>query len=222
MDVARKTPGGEEGDTLAQARNPFPSIENMASYRKESVRINEVPSRLLRERIVFVPPFINDEIANYLIGVLLYLESDDASREISLYINCHGSLDGNLYYGLGIYDTMRYLKPEITTVCLGAAQGVAAVLLAAGTKGKRFILPHSQVVLHQPLSSVRGQASDIEIRAREMLRQRQNMYEILAEHTGKSADQIMQDADRRRYMTAQQAVEYGLVDEVITREELAQ
>ncbi|GHO44808.1 ATP-dependent Clp protease proteolytic subunit [Ktedonospora formicarum] len=207
--------GTEEGQTA-------PSITNMASYRRESVRINEVPSRLLRERIVFVPPFINDEIANYLIGVLLYLESDDATKEISLYINCHGSLDGNLYYGLGIYDTMRYLKPEITTVCLGAAQGVAAVLLAAGTKGKRFVLPHSLVVLHQPLSSIKGQASDIEIRARELLRQRQSFYEILAEHTGRSVDEIVLDADRRRYMNAKQAVEYGIADEVISREELAE
>lgn len=201
------------------SRHPSP-LALSRRYGKDPVRVKEVPSLLLKERIVFVPPAINDEVANFVVALLLYLESQDTSKDIHMYINCHGSLDGNFYYGLGIYDTMQCLKAEVATYCVGVAQGVAAALLAGGAKGKRFCLPHAQVVLHQPYSAARGQASDIDILAREIVRQRQLFHEIMSKHTGKASEEIRQDADRRRYMTAQQALDYGLIDEIIYPDEI--
>ncbi|GCE47266.1 ATP-dependent Clp protease protease subunit [Thermosporothrix hazakensis] len=205
---------------IALPGTPFPTIEGHRPYgRREPVRVREIPSLLLKERIIFVPPVINDEIANMLIGMLLYLDSEDATRDIAMYINCHGSLEGHLYYGLGVYDTMQYLKSDITTVGVGVARGAAAALLAAGTKGKRYMLPNASVILHQPLSAVKGQARDIEIQATELVRQRRSFYEILAKHSGKTYDEVAQTADRVNYLTAEQAVAYGLADEIIKREE---
>ncbi|HET8841834.1 MAG TPA: ATP-dependent Clp protease proteolytic subunit [Ktedonobacteraceae bacterium] len=212
-------PEDSSEEQVSGPRHPSP-LALSRRFGKDPVRVKEVPSLLLKERIVFVPPAINDEVANFVVALLLYLESQDTSKDIHMYINCHGSLDGNFYYGLGIYDTMQCLKAEIATYCVGVAQGVAAALLAGGTKGKRFCLPHAQVVLHQPYSAARGQASDIDILAREIVRQRQLFHEIMSKHTNKSGEEIRQDADRRRYMTAQQALEYGLVDEIIYPDEL--
>ncbi len=200
-------------------RSPLPGMPlGIGRRSKDPVRVNEVPTLLLKERILFIPPIINDQMANLMIGFLLYLESQDSSKDIHMYINCHGSLDGNFYYGLGIYDTMQVLKPDIATYCVGIAGGVAAALLAGGTKGKRYCLPHSQVILHQPYSGVRGQASDIDILAREIIRQRSLFHDILAKHTGHDIEDIRKDADRRQYLTAEAALEYGLVDEIITQE----
>jgi len=212
-------PGDSSEEQASAPRHPSP-LALGRRYGKDPVRVKEVPSLLLKERIVFVPPAINDEVANFVVALLLYLESQDTSKDIHMYINCHGSLDGNFYYGLGIYDTMQCLKAEVATYCLGVAQGVAAALVAGGTKGKRFCLPHAQLVLHQPYSAARGQASDIDIMAREIIRQRQIFHEIMSKHTGKDMDVIKQDADRRRYMTAQQALDYGLIDEIIFPDEL--
>jgi len=212
-------PGDSSEEQASAPRHPSP-LALGRRYGKDPVRVKEVPSLLLKERIVFVPPAINEEVVNFVVALLLYLESQDTSKDIHMYINCHGSLDGNFYYGLGIYDTMQCLKAEVATYCLGVAQGVAAALVAGGTKGKRFCLPHAQLVLHQPYSAARGQASDIDIMAREIIRQRQIFHEIMSKHTGKDMDVIKQDADRRRYMTAQQALDYGLIDEIIFPDEL--
>ncbi len=212
-------PGDQSEEQQGGFQHPLP-LAMARRFGKDPVRVKEVPSLLLKERIIFVPPAINDEVANFVVALLLYLESQDVSKEIHMYINCHGSMDGNFYYGLGIYDTMQCIKAEVATYGIGVAQGVAAALLAGGTPGKRYCLPHAQVVLHQPYSAARGQASDIDILAKEIVRQRQLFHEILSKHTGKDLDVIKQDADRRRYMTAQQAADYGLVDEIISSDNL--
>ncbi|GHO43789.1 ATP-dependent Clp endopeptidase proteolytic subunit ClpP [Ktedonospora formicarum] len=170
-------------------------------------------SRLLKERIIFVGTPIDDQVANSVVAQLLYLQSEDATKDIQMYINSPG---GVIYAGLAIYDTMQYLRPEVSTFCMGMAMSMGAVLLAAGQKGKRYALPNSTVLIHQPLGGAEGQAADIEITAREILRLRRSLYEILAKHTGQTTERIMQDSDRNYYLSAQQAAEYGLVDEVLT------
>ena len=173
-------------------------------------------SRLLKERIIFIGTPIDDNVANSVVAQLLYLQSEDASKDINMYINSPG---GVIYAGLAIYDTMQWLRPEVSTVCMGMAMSMGAVLLTAGQKGKRYALPNSTVLIHQPLGGAEGQATDIEITAREVLRLRRSLNEILAKHTGQSIERIMQDSDRNYYLTAPQAVEYGLVDEVLGNEE---
>jgi ATP-dependent Clp protease, protease subunit len=173
-------------------------------------------SRLLKERIIFIGTPIDDVVANITVAQLLYLQSEDATKDINLYINSPG---GSIYAGLAIYDTMQWLQPDVSTVCMGMAMSMGAVLLAAGEKGKRFCLPNSTMLIHQPLGGAEGQAADIEITAREILRLRRNLYEILAKHTGQTIERIMQDSDRNYYLDARQAVEYGLVDDVLTRGE---
>src|SRR6266704_3856882 len=173
-------------------------------------------SRLLKERIIFIGTPIDDIVANVTVAQLLYLQSEDATKDIYLYINSPG---GSIYAGLAIYDTMQWLKPDISTVCVGMAMSMGAVLLCAGQKGKRFCLPNSTVLIHQPLGGAEGQATDIEITAREILRLRGSIYDILAQHTGQTRERIMQDADRNYFLTAPQSVEYGLVDEVLSQEE---
>src|SRR5690242_1483139 len=173
-------------------------------------------SRLLKERIIFIGTPIDDNVANSIVAQLLYLQSEDATKDISMYINSPG---GSIYAGLAIYDTMQYLRPEVSTVCVGMAMSMGAVLLAAGQKGKRFALPNSTVLIHQPLGGAEGQAADIEITAREILRLRRSIYDILARHTGQTLERIMQDADRNYFLNAHQAVEYGLVDEVLAQED---
>src|SRR6266567_5296579 len=173
-------------------------------------------SRLLKERIIFIGTPIDDQVSNAVVAQLLYLQSEDASRDIQMYINSPG---GSIYAGLAIYDTMQWLSPDVSTYCMGMAMSMGAVLLAAGAKGKRYSLPNSTMLIHQPLGGAEGQAADIEITAREILRLRKTLYEILSKHTGQTIERIQQDSDRNYYLTAPQAVEYGLVDEVLTEGE---
>ncbi len=177
-------------------------------------RSYDIYSRLLKERIVFLGTEVNDMVANVIIAQLLFLESDDPEKDIYLYINSPG---GSVTAGMAIYDTMQYIRPDICTVCVGQAASMGAVLLAGGKKGKRAALPHSRIMIHQPLGGFSGQASDVEIHAREMLRIKQELNQILTHHTGKALKQIEEDSDRDFFMTAMQAKEYGLIDDVFER-----
>ena len=175
-------------------------------------RAYDIYSRLLKERIVFLGSVVNDEVANVITAQLLFLESEDPEREIFFYINSPG---GSVTAGLAIYDTMQYVRPQISTLCVGQAASMGAVLLAAGAKGKRFALPHSRIMIHQPLGGFEGQATDIEIHAREILRMREELNNILMKHTGQGMKKIEKDTDRDMFLTGKQAQEYGLVDDVI-------
>ena len=175
-------------------------------------RAYDIYSRLLRDRIVLLGTPINDDISNLVVAQLLFLESEDPEKDIFLYINSPG---GSVTSGLAIYDTMQYIRPEVSTLCVGQAASMAAWLLAAGAPKKRFALPHARIMIHQPLGGVQGQATDIDIQAREILRLREQMNNILVRHTGQSLKKVEKDTDRDLFMTGKQAVEYGLVDEVI-------
>lgn len=175
-------------------------------------RAYDIYSRLLKDRIVFLGSQVSDEIANLITAQFLFLESEDPERDIHFYINSPG---GSVTAGLAIYDTMQYIKPQVSTLCLGQAASMAAWLLAAGAHGKRYALPHSRIMIHQPLGGVQGQAADIDIQAREILRVREQLNNVLVKHTGQSLKKIEKDTDRDLFMTGKQAVEYGLVDEVI-------
>lgn len=175
-------------------------------------RAYDIYSRLLKDRIVFLGTAVTDEVANLITAQFLFLESEDPERDIFFYINSPG---GAVTAGLAIYDTMQYIRPQISTVCVGQAASMGAVLLAAGAKGKRFALPHSRIMIHQPLGGFQGQAADIDIQAREILRMREELNNILTRHTGQSLKRIEKDTDRDLFMTGKQAQEYGLVDEVI-------
>ena len=174
-------------------------------------RAYDIYSRLLKERIIFIGGPIDDYVANLVIAQMLFLQSEDPDKDISLYINSPGGL---VYAGLAIYDTMQYVK-NVSTICIGMAASMAALLLAAGQKGKRYALPYSRVMIHQPMGGVRGQATEIEIEAREILRLKQIGNEILARHTGQPLDRIEKDTDRNFYMSAEEAKEYGLIDEIL-------
>jgi ATP-dependent Clp protease protease subunit len=176
-------------------------------------RSYDIYSRLLRERIVFLTDEINDHIASLVTAQLLFLEAEDPDKDIYLYINSPGGL---VTAGLAIYDTMQYIRPDVSTLCLGQAASMGAVLLAAGAKGKRYALPHSRIMIHQPIGGVQGQAADIDIQAREILRLREEINEILAKHAGQDVATIQQHTDRDRFMTGTEAVAFGLVDQVIT------
>jgi ATP-dependent Clp protease protease subunit len=183
-------------------------------------RAYDIYSRLLKDRIVFLGSVITDDVANVMTAQFLFLESEDPERDIFFYINSPG---GAVTAGLAIYDTMQYIRPQISTVCVGQAASMGAVLLAAGAKGKRFALPHSRIMIHQPLGGFQGQATDIDIQAREILRMREELNSILMKHTGQSLKKIEKDTDRDLFMNGKQAQEYGLVDEVISnRPETAQ
>ena len=177
-------------------------------------RAYDIYSRLLKDRIIFIGSTIDDTVANLVIAQLLFLESEDPDKEINLYINSPG---GSVYSGLAIYDTMQYIKPDVSTICVGLAASMGAVLLAAGTKGKRFALPNSRVMVHQPLGGTQGPAADIEIHAREILRIREKINTILANHTGKDVEQVARDTDRDFFMSAEQALEYGLIDGILQK-----
>jgi ATP-dependent Clp protease, protease subunit len=179
-------------------------------------RAYDIYSRLLKDRIIFLGAPIDDYVANLMIAQLLFLEAEDPDKDIHMYINSPG---GVVTSGLAIYDTMEYIKPNISTLCLGQASSMAALLLAAGTKGMRFALPHSRILIHQPLGGVQGQATDVGIQAREILRMREELNQILVTHTGQNYDKIEKDTDRDFYMTGEQAREYGIVDNVISRRE---
>lgn len=180
-------------------------------------RSYDIYSRLLKERIIFLGTEVNDVVANLIIAQLLFLESEDPEKDIYLYINSPG---GVVTAGMAIYDTMQYIRPDVSTVCVGQAASMGAVLLAGGAKGKRSALPHSRIMIHQPLGGFSGQASDVEIHAKEMLRIKQELTELLAHHTGKSVKQVSEDSDRDFFMTSAQAKEYGLIDDVFERRNL--
>ena len=175
-------------------------------------RAFDIFSRLLKDRIVFLGSPINDDVANLITAQLLFLESEDPERDIHFYINSPG---GSVTAGLAIYDTMQCVRPEVSTLCMGQAASMAAWLLASGARGKRYTLPHARIMIHQPLGGVQGQAVDIDIQAREILRLREQLNNVLVKHTGQSLKKIEKDTDRDLFMTSKQAVEYGLVDEVI-------
>ncbi len=179
-------------------------------------RSYDIYSRLLRERIIFLGSDINDVISDLIMAQLIFLEYEDAEKDITIYINSAG---GYVSSGLAIYDTMQFLKCDISTICIGQASSLAAVLLSAGTKGKRYALPHSRVMLHQPLGGAGGQAADIAIHAREIVRIKDTINEILVKHTGQKADIIKRDTDRNFYMDAVEAKEYGIIDEILTSRE---
>ncbi|PWQ99288.1 ATP-dependent Clp endopeptidase proteolytic subunit ClpP [Leucothrix pacifica] len=176
-------------------------------------RSYDIYSRLLKERVIFVVGPVEDHMANLIVAQLLFLESENPEKDIHLYINSPG---GVVTAGMGIYDTMQFIKPEVSTICIGQAASMGAVLLAGGAKGKRYALPHSRVMIHQPLGGFQGQATDIDIHAREILKIRDELNRVLAHHTGQSLDQIAKDTDRDNFMDAETAVKYGLVDEVLS------
>jgi ATP-dependent Clp protease, protease subunit len=182
-------------------------------------RSYDIYSRLLRERIIFLGTGVDDTIANLVIAQLLFLESEEPEKDINFYINSPG---GIVTSGLAIYDTMQYIKPEIQTICIGQAASMGALLLAAGTAGKRFALPHARILIHQPMGGFQGQASDIEIHAREILRMRSELNQILVRHTGQPLERIEADTERDYFMSGDEAATYGIVDEVISRRELTQ
>ena len=175
-------------------------------------RAYDIFSRLLKERIIFLPSYIEDDMANLVIAQLLFLEAEDPDKDVFLYVKSPG---GSVTAGMAIYDTMQYIKPGVATICMGQAASMGALLLCAGAKGKRFALPHSRIMIHQPLAGVQGQATDIDIQAREILRIRDEINRVLVHHTGQPLDRIQRDTDRDFFMTAEQAKDYGLVDDVI-------
>lgn len=180
-------------------------------------RAYDIYSRLLKDRIIFIGEEVNDDMANIIIAQFLFLESEDPDKDINLYINSPG---GSITAGLAIYDTMQYVKPNVVTICTGQASSMAALLLAAGKSGKRYALPHSRVMIHQPMGGVQGQATDIDIQAKEIIRVRETINELLVLHTGKSLKKIRTDTERDYFMSGQEAVEYGIVDKVITERQM--
>ena len=176
-------------------------------------RAFDIYSRLLKDNIIFAVGSIEDHMANLIIAQMLFLESENPSKDVSLYINSPG---GSITSGLSIYDTMQFIKPDVSTICVGQAASMGAILLAGGTKGKRYSLPNSRIMIHQPISGFQGQASDIDIQAKEILKLRQRLNEILSTHTGKTEQQIASDTDRDNFMKASEALEYGLIDTVLS------
>lgn len=182
--------------------------------RQLNIATMDVFSRLMMDRIIFLGVPIDDDVANIIQAQLLFLESTDPSKDIQIYLNSPG---GSVYAGLGIYDTMQYISSDVATICTGMAASMAAVLLTAGQKGKRTALPHSRVMIHQPMGGAEGQASDIEITTREILKLRDELYEIVATHSGNPIERIRKDSDRDHWMTAQEALDYGMIDEILQR-----
>ncbi|MFM8841018.1 MAG: ATP-dependent Clp endopeptidase proteolytic subunit ClpP [Candidatus Kapaibacteriota bacterium] len=177
-------------------------------------RAYDIYSRLLKDRIIFIGTPIDDHVASLTVAQLLFLESEDPTKDINIYINSPG---GSVTAGMAIYDTMQFVRPDISTICVGMAASMAQVLLCAGTAGKRFALPNSRIMMHQPLGGTQGQATDIEIYTKEMLRIREMLYAIISKHTGKDTKTILKDADRDNYMSAKQAADYGIIDKILDR-----
>jgi len=194
---------------------PVGLTPNIIEERQINIAIFDVFSRLMMDRIIFLGTAINDQVANIIQAQLLFLESVDASKDVQIYINSPG---GSVYAGLGIYDTMQLVKPDVRTICTGMAASMGAVLLCAGEKGKRSGLTHSRVMIHQPLGGAQGQASDIEITAREILTLKEELYKIISKHSGQKYDKVYQDSDRDYWMKADQAKEYGMIDEILSRD----
>lgn len=194
---------------------PVGMTPNIIEERQLNAVAMDVFSRLMMDRIIFLGTGINDQIANIVQAQLLFLESADAAKDIQIYINSPG---GSVYAGLGIYDTMQFIKADVATICTGIAASMSAVLLCAGQKGKRSGLPHSRVMIHQPLSGTQGQASDIEIAAKEVLKLKDELYEVIAKHSGQSFEKVYEDGDRDYWMKAEEAKKYGMIDEVLIRD----
>ncbi len=180
-------------------------------------RAYDIYSRLLKDRIIFIGEEVHDGMANTVIAQMLFLESEDPGKDINVYINSPG---GSVSAGLAIYDTMQYIKPDVATICMGQSTSMAALLLAAGANGKRYALPHARIMIHQPLGGVQGQATDIGIQAKEILKIKDTVHRILSEHTGQSIDKIREDTERDFFMSSEDAVQYGIVDRVITSREI--
>jgi ATP-dependent Clp protease, protease subunit len=197
---------------LAAYSGGMPLVPTVIEQSSRGERSYDIYSRLLGERIVFLGQEVDDEIANLIIAQLLHLQADDPDKDISLYINSPG---GSISAGLAIYDTMQYVKPDIQTICFGMAMSMGSLLLVGGAKGKRMALPNSRILIHQPTAGFEGQAADIEIHAREILATRERVEEIYAENTGLTVEQVHEDMERDRFFTAQEAAEYGLIDQVI-------
>ena len=195
----------------------MPLIPYVIEQSQRGERAFDIFSRLLRDRIVFLGSAVDDDVANLVIAQMLFLEAEDPEKDIHLYINSPG---GHVTSGLAIYDTMQYVRCDVSTICLGQAASMAAFLLAAGTKGKRLGLPNSRIMIHQPMGGVQGQATDIDIHAREILRLRQRLNELLAGHSGRDVEQIARDTERDYHMTGEEALAYGLLDRVVRRREL--
>jgi ATP-dependent Clp protease protease subunit len=196
----------------------MPLVPMVVEQSARGERSFDIYSRLLNERIVFLGQPVDDDVANLIVAQLLHLESEDPDKDLSLYINSPG---GVVYAGLAIYDTMRFIKPDVRTICFGVAMSMGSLLLAGGTAGKRMALPNARILIHQPSGGFQGQASDIEIHARETLELRRHIDAIYAQHTGQSVERVHDDMDRDRYFTAQEACEYGLIDRVIESHELS-
>lgn len=209
---------GPMGGPLRQVSEPtgLGLVPMVIEQSGRGERAYDIYSRLLRERVVFMVGPVNDHTANLVIAQLLFLESENPDKDISLYINSPG---GSVSSGLAIFDTMQFIKPDVSTLCVGMAASMGAFLLAAGAKGKRFSLPNSRVMIHQPLGGVQGQASDIEIHAREILSLRDKLNRILSERTGQSLETIARDTDRDNFMSAEDALQYGIIDKVLTHRE---
>ncbi|MFD2566559.1 ClpP family protease [Pseudotenacibaculum haliotis] len=193
-------------------------ITNMTPNIIEERQLNAVAmdvfSRLMMDRIIFLGTGVNDQVANIIQAQLLFLESVDSNKDISIYINSPG---GSVYAGLGIYDTMQFIKPDVATICTGIGASMAAVLMCAGEKGKRSALPHSRIMIHQPMSGTQGQVADMEIAVKETLKVRDELYEIIAKHSGQTFEQVLKDSDRDYWMRAEEAKAYGMIDEVLER-----
>ncbi len=202
-------------EPLLQSMYPVGMTPNIIEERQLNAIAMDVFSRLMMDRIIFLGTPISDQVANIIQAQLLFLASADSSKDIQIYINSPG---GSVYAGLGIYDTMQIIKPHVATICTGMAASMAAVLLCAGEKGKRSGLRHSRVMIHQPMSGAQGQASDIEIAANEVLKLRDELYEIIASHTGQKFEKIHEDSDRDFWMKAQEALDYGMIDEILVRD----
>lgn len=196
-------------DKITSSMTPY-----IIEERQLNVAQMDVFSRLMMDRVMFLGTAIDDQVANVIQAQLLFLQSVDANRDIQMYINSPG---GSVYAGLGIYDTMQYIRPDVATICTGMAASMGAVLLCAGQEGKRTALPHARVMIHQPLGGAQGQASDIEITAREILKLKDELYQIIAKHSGQTLDKVNQDSDRDYWMKAEEAKAYGMVDEVLTK-----
>ncbi|MBT8270677.1 MAG: ATP-dependent Clp endopeptidase proteolytic subunit ClpP [Flavobacteriaceae bacterium] len=200
---------------IVSSMYPQSLTPNIIEERQMNIAIFDVFSRLMMDRIIFLGTGVNDQVANIIQAQLLFLESTDSSKDIQIYINSPG---GSVYAGLGIYDTMQLIKPDVATICTGMAASMAAVLLCAGEKGKRSGLNHSRVMIHQPLGGAQGQASDIEITAREILILKEELYKIISKHSGQDYEKVYADGDRDYWMRSEKALEYGMIDEILARD----
>lgn len=203
-------------DKIMSTMYPSAMTPNIIEERQLNAIAMDVFSRLMMDRIIFLGTGINDQVANIVQAQLLFLESADASKDIQIYINSPG---GSVYAGLGIYDTMQFIKPDVATICTGIAASMGAVLLCAGEKGKRSGLTHSRVMIHQPLGGAQGQASDIEITAREILKLKDELYQIISKHSGQTFEKVNEDSDRDYWMKANEAMKYGMIDEILVRDD---